>query len=63
MKTYNVTLTSQITGKVTKFYEDVSLNTVQLIIEANDSMMMADEICDGESHELNCDLYIEVERS
>ncbi|HPM11688.1 MAG: hypothetical protein LC101_01430 [Flavobacteriales bacterium] len=63
MKTYNVTLTSQITGKVTKFYEDVSLNTVQLIIEANDSMMMADEICDGESHELNCDLYIKVERS
>lgn len=62
MKTYNVTLTSQATGKVTKYYEGVTINTVQLIIEANSNTdMSAKDIIDGQSHELNCDLYIKLE--
>ena len=61
MKTYNVTLTNQQTGKVVKEYENISKNDIQLIIEINHNYKMnVEDILDGESHELNCDLHISV---
>lgn len=62
MTRYNVTLKNQQTGEIVRTYEGINKNTIQLIIEQNwNYEMNVEEILDGQSHELNSDLYIIVE--
>ncbi|GEM_PF-2754722 len=64
MERFNVTITSQATGKVTKEYRDVTMNDVLLIVEnsGNDQFPVDVELLDN-SQELNSDSYIYIERS
>ena len=62
MTRYNVTLKNQQTGATVRTYEGINKDTIQQIIESRwNYEMNAEDILDGQSHELNSDLYIIVE--
>jgi hypothetical protein len=64
MKTYNVTLTGQQKHIRGKFYENVNANTVKLIIDEKQDIENCPIIkWDGNSYELNSDLYIEIKEN
>lgn len=66
MKTYNVILTSQTTGRITEEYQDATMDDILRIIEkhGNDQMPVdMDSLMRGDSCELNSDSYIRVEKA
>lgn len=59
---YNVTITKQQNPKDVRKYEDQTKNQVLLILEKYHNDQFLDPEWDGESHELNSDEYIKIEK-
>lgn len=59
---YNVKITSQQNSMNFRFYENVSENTVNSLIDKYRNDQFPFPEWDGESHELNSDEYIRIEK-